>query len=195
MAAYSRRALLANSFGTFGYFSCLLLWVWVAVLYLPAALGNEQVKEFLLPAEGHPVSAPESLAPSPGVIIFAIIITVVIMAVTLFVLLRAPVTIARTGKAVTTRAAGSIEPLVVHGRTLPLAEKRRLAASLIKFVKLLLVLIPVAAGLLTALLLPPTLPYEMVMLVTGVLGLASVLWFSAQYILADILGVKPEKLV
>jgi hypothetical protein len=194
MAAYSKRALLANTFGTLGYVSCMLLWVWVSILYLPLILGNEQVMEILLPSGEKSVVPPEPIAASLGVIIFGLAITVVVMVVTVLVLIRAPLTIARTGKTMTTKAAHSLEPLVVHGRSLPPQDRRRLTVSLIKLVKLLLVLIPVSAGLCTA-LVRVAVPFEVAMLVCSILALISVFWFSAQYACADILGIKPDKLV
>lgn len=194
MTAYPRRALLANIFGTFGYFSSLLLWVWVTIHYLPTVLDNDQVREILLPSEGQSLASPQFASPSLTTIVFAIIVTVVVLVVTMLVLLFIPVTIAKTGKAVTTKAANSIEPLIVHGRTLPPAQKRRLTISLIKLVKLLLVLVPVVAGLLST-FIPLVLPFEIVMFVTSILAGVSVFWFSVQYICADMLAVKPEKLV
>ena len=195
MAHYSKRALLANIFGTFGYVSCLMLWMWTAVLYLPALLNNEQIRDMLLPSGETAVTVPpppEAL--SPIMIAFALGITAIVIAVTVFVLLRAPVTIARTGNTVTKKAAGSLEPLIVRGRVLPPREKRKLTVTLIKLVKLLLVLLPVAAGFLSV-LLPPALPYEIVMLISCAVAITAVFWFSAQYIAADMLSVKPEKLI
>lgn len=194
MASHSKRALLANTFGTFGYITCILLWMWVAILYLPVILDNNQVKELLIPAGKQAAPAPAPVALSPVIIVFALAVTVVIMVVTVFVLLRLPVTIARTGKAVTTKAADSITPLVTHGRPLPPKEKRRLTVQLIKLIKLLLVIIPVAAALFST-FVPLALPFGLIALVSAILAALAVFWFSAQYISADMLGVKPEKLV
>lgn len=189
-----KSTLLANTFGTLGYFSCLLLWVWVAILYLPLLFDNKQVKDFLIPTPVKAVPTPPLASPSPITLIFAIAVTIVVMAVTVIVLLRVPVTIARTGKTVTTKAASSIEPLVAHGRPLPPKEKRRLTVSLIKLVKLLLVIIPVIAGLLSA-FVSLALPFEIVTLVSCLLACLSIFLFSAQYICASALHVAYDRLV
>lgn len=195
MKNYSKKLLLVNAFGTLGYLTCLLLWGWVGIVYLPMLLTNEHIEGFLIPTpseEPAPVAASPEM--SPGIAIAALAVTVVVIILTVIVLLRAPVTIARTGKAVTTKAAGSALPLVTKGRPLPKAEKRKLTVQLIKLMKLLLVLLPVALGFLGMIFEPP-LPFDLVMFVSSTLAFIALLWFIAQYIFANILGTKPEKLV
>jgi len=194
MATHSKRALLANIFGTLGYLSCLFQWLFVALLYLPLLLDNEQIKGFLLP-EPTKDSAPivAAGAPSPLLIGFAIIFTVFMLGLTIFLLLRAPITIARTGKTATTKTAGAIVPLVVHHPLSP-AKKRRLTTQLVKAVKLALILLPFALAFIS-LVVSTTLPFDIIMFGSAVLTIGSLLWFSAQYICARLLKVPIDKLV
>lgn len=134
------------------------------------------------------------MAPSPAFIFVGFAIALVIMAITVIVLLRAPITIAKAGKAVTTKAADSLEPLVMRGKKLPAKERRRLTADLIKVIKLLIVLAPVAAAFLT-IFIPPSLPYAIIVFISGSVAAVAVFWFGVQYVCAGLLGVKPEELV
>lgn len=195
MNHHPRKTLLVNTFGMFGYLSCLISWAWTAIVYIPILLANKQIEEFLLPEPTKSPALPLSSVPmSPIMVFFAFAITAAVIITTIIVLLRAPITIAKTGKAITTKAAASIAPLVIHGKPLPAAEKRRLTARLVKIVKLLLVVLPVAAAFFGVFVETP-LSLELVVFVNAVLALMAMVWFSAQYIFARLLGVKPTYLV
>lgn len=189
-----RKTLLVNTFGMFGYLFCLLSWAWTGILYIPILLANKQIEEFLLPSSSESPVAPQASVPmSPVTLFFTFMITVAVIIVTIVILLRAPVTIARTGKTVTTKAAGSMVPLVAHGKPLPAATRRRLTAQLIKLVKLLLVILPVMIASFGAFIELP-LSFEIVIFVSATLALIAIAWFSAQYIFARLFGVKPTYL-
>lgn len=178
-----------------GYFTCLLLWAWTAVLYMPIILSNEQVKEFLLPVPAKEATAPTvTAAPSPATLIFALIITIAVIGVTVFVLLRVPVAIAKTGKTITTKAADSAVPLITRGKPLPVKEKRRLTVRLVKYIKLLLVLLPVIA-LCLSVSVQFALAFDLVILVASLLAAVALFWFSLQYVSARLLRVKLDTIV
>jgi hypothetical protein len=191
----SRKTLLANTFGTFGYISCLLLWGWTGIVYMPLLLENDTITRILLPPENSQVVAPPASTESSPVIAFiATGVTLAVIVLTIIVLLRAPMTIANTGKTVTTKAAGSALPLITHGKPLAPAKKKRLTVQLVKLVKLCIVLLPVFA-LLPGLLVELSLPFDVVILVSSVLALIAIFWFSVQYITAQLLAADPGLLV
>lgn len=191
-----KKVLLVNACGALGYIACLMLWGWTGIIYVPMILENEKIEQLLLPSQGEEVVAPIATTTevSPIAVFLALAITAIVMIATIVVLLRAPMTIARTGKSVTTKAATSALPLIARGKPLPAAKKKRLTANLVKLAKLLLVLAPVAALSLGVFVELP-LPFEIVALVSGVLALIAVSWFSAQYLLARWLGVNLDQLV
>ncbi len=195
MKNYSKRALLVNTLGSLGYLFCLLSWCWVTLLYLPMLLENEQVGQFILPTPSQEVvpneSTPETSLP---MIILAVTVTILILIATIVVLLRAPITIAKTGKTVTSKLADATIPLVTKGRQLPVAKKKLLTANLIKLTKLLLVLLPFAAVAFGVLVELP-LPFNVAIFLSGILSLFALLWFSTQYVLAHLLGVENQALV
>lgn len=193
----SKKVLLANMLGGLGYISCLMLWGWMGVLYVPMLLENENVERFLLPSTSDVESIPQvppSSEISPIVAFIALAITVAVLIVTVIIILRAPVTITKTGKSVTTKAANTALPLIARGKPLPAAKKKLLTANLVKLAKLLLVLIPVALLGIGAFVEMP-LPFEIAALVSSVLAFTSVAWFSLQYLVARWLNIKPELLV
>ncbi len=195
MHQFSKRALLVNIFGTFGYLFCLILWAWIGVLFMPLLLESKQFEHVFIPTQTtKPTAAaiPDSF--SPVVTIIALGITAVIMIITVIALLRAPIAIARAGKKVTTKTADTALPLLTHHKVLPKKEKRRLTAQLIKLAKLLFVILPVGISF-SGLAIDSPLPFALVLLISSVLALLAVFWFSLQYIFAQLLNVDSSKLV
>lgn len=194
MATISKRALLANTFGTFGYLSCLLQWLFVSLLYLPLLLDNKQLKSFLLP---EPVEQPTRVIaasePSLFLIVIAGVFTVLMLIFTVYIMLRAPFAIAKTGKSITKKTAEAIVPLVVHHKLSP-AKERILTVRLIKIIKLIIVIVPLLINL-SAVLVPLALPQDVTLFVGASLAIGSLIWFSLQYISAWALKVRLEKLI
>ncbi len=195
MNKQSSKALLANIFGTFGYLACLMLWGWTGIVYAPIVLENDHVVRILLPPPSEEVVAPPVQTESSPVVAFiALGVTIAVIILTIIVLLRAPVTIAKTGRTITTKAADSALPLITHGKPLPLAKKKRLTVQLVKLMKLFIILLPIL-GLVPGMFIELSLPFEIVTLVSSLLALLAVFWFSLQYTAAKLLRVEPSQLV
>lgn len=195
MLAPSKRQLIVNTLGTFGYMSLILQWLWVSVLFLPSLFENSTVKNFLIPPSNAP-EAPviEFHSPPLLAIILAVIVTTAVLIITVMVLIRLPATISETGKKATLKSAEAIIPVLTHHRTLPAHKKRQLTIQTIRLIKFVFTLLPFLLLLLTA-YVPTSLPDEIVMLVGAFLALGTLLWFSLEYTVARILKVKPIKLV
>jgi hypothetical protein len=195
MKNQSKRVLVSNMLGGMGYIFCLLAWGWTGMLFLPAVLANKHVEHLLLPTPAdQPAPPPATYDLPPAMTVAALVITALVMIATVIVLLRAPVTIARTGQAVTARAANSALPLITHGRPLPAVKKRRLTARLIKLSKLLLTLLPViiiSGGWFMTL----PLPFDVAIFVSCILAISALFWFSLQYLMAARLGIKSSRLM
>ncbi len=195
MKDISKRTLIVNTFGTLGYFSCIFSWGWAALLYLPMALENKYVEDFLLPTPAEEVvRQPVVSESSPFMVVFALIVTATVIIATVIVLVKIPIAVAKTAKTVTTKAADYAVPIVTRSQPLPPARKKLLTANLIKLMKLLLVIVPVGATLLGGFFELP-LSYEVVVFVSSLLSLFSLLWFSLQYIAARLLRVEADALV
>ena len=158
-------------------------------------LDNKHVGQLLLPTPSEePVVAQPLVEASPITMVFAVIVTIIVIITTIAVFLKAPKTIATTGKTVTTKAASSALPLVARGKKLTTAKQQRLTANLIKLMKLLFVVLPVAIGCIGFFLQPP-LPLEIIMFVSSILAIGALLWFCAQYSAARLLAVDLKLLV
>ncbi len=132
---------------------------------------------------------------SPLTIFFAFAVTAVVLIVTIVVLLRAPIMVAKTGKAVTSKAAGSALPVVTRHQKLAPKKQKLLTAQLIKLAKMLLIVIPAILGLLMATIVTPPLPVDIMAFVLGILALGGLVNFSIQYLLARWLRIDSENLV
>lgn len=195
MTNLSKKILLANAFGTLGYFSCIFSWGWAALLYVPMMLENKLVEDLILPTPAEEIARQPIISQSsPLMMVFALIVTVVVVVATVIVLIKIPIAVAKNGKAMTTKVAKSATPLITRNKPLPESKKKILTANIIKLIKLLLVIIPTALVLLGSLFELP-LPYEIIVLVSGVLSLFSLFWFSLQYISARLLRIEADALV
>lgn len=195
MDNHPRRTLFANSFGALGYIFCLILWAWTGILYVPVLLENEQIERIFIPPPDEPTTASQApTMPSSMAIAFAVVITAIILVATIIVALRAPKVIAHSGKAVTTKAAASALPLITKGQKLSPAKKQRLTAGLVKLTKLLLVILPVAIGFFGVFIELP-LPFDLSILVSSILAICALFWFSAQYITARLLSINLKLLI
>lgn len=195
MKNFPGKVLIANTFGALGYVSCLFLWGWIGILYLPMLLQNETIEKFVIPTPSEEVTVIQpTIEASPIMAVLAVGITIIILIATILVFAKLPKAIATTGKTVTTKAAGAALPVITRGRKLPPAKQQRLTVSLIKLAKLLLVLLPVAMSFLGAVIEPP-IPFDITLFVSGILAMSATLWFSAQYIVAKLLLINVKQLV
>jgi len=195
MSVQSKRQLLINTFGTFGYISLVLQWLWVSVLFLPQLLKTEPVKEFFMPpASINPAPSFEFHTPPLLATVLAIIITIVVLVVTIIVLLRLPTTISKTGKKTTLKAAETIVPVLTHHKKLTPKKKRKLTVQTIRILKFTLTLLPFLLLLLVA-FIPTSLSDAIVIFVGALLALGTLAWFSLEYAFARILKIDPLKLL
>ena len=195
MQAMPKRQLVVNTFGTFGYISLILQWLWVSVLFLPQLFENERVKDFFMPPTNI-TQAPsiELHAPPLLATVLAIAITVAILIITIVILARLPIAVSKTGKKTVLSTAEKIIPVITHHQKLPAKKKRQLTVQIIRIVKFVFTLLPFLL-LVLVVFVPTSLPDEIVMFVGGFLALTTLVWFSLQYGLARILNVEPMKLV
>lgn len=186
---------IANIPGGLGYVSCILQWLWAGIIYVPWLLSNDTFKQFILPNKTAQ-SAPEFhfALPSGVAIVIATISTVVVIAITLFVLVKVPSSVARGGKKVTQTSANALLPVITHHKKVSAKKRRILNNTLIKSTKAAIVLLPVLFSF-GAYILPVPLQAEIIVVIAAALALGSILWFALQYGLAHVLHIPSEKLI
>ena len=195
MRIQSKRQLLVNTFGTFGYISLILQWLWVSVLFLPQLFENEKVKDFFMPPTNiTQVPSIELHAPPLLATVLAITITIAVLIITMVILTRLPIAVSKTGKKTVLSTAEKILPVITHHQKLPAKKKRQLTVQIIRIVKFVFTLLPFLL-LVLVVFVPTSLPDEIVMFVGGFLALTTLVWFSLQYGLAKILRIEETDLV
>ena len=195
MVRSNKQPIVANIFGGLGYISCVLQWLWSFILFLPAIIGSGAI-EALLP-KTHTVQPtivePVPSTPSPFITIIAVIITIVVIGVTIFALVKLPLAVAKTGKKVTHEAAEFALPIIARHKALPEKKRRILTARLIRLIKLKLIVIPVIALFFVPQNDLP-LPFDAILFVGAILAVGSLVWFGAQLILARLLHSPADRL-
>lgn len=123
------------------YMFCALQWFWLGILILGIFSENGFLDTLNRP---EPVAAPiQNPAPaSPVALAIGGVVTVTMIFITIFVLIRLPKAIAKTSQVVTERATQAVLPVVTHHKKLPKKKKLQLSAKLTFYIRLVLVALP-----------------------------------------------------
>lgn len=191
MSRFSKRLYLVNFFGTLFYLSCLLQWAWAILPYMP---GIVRFTEMLhtpasTPEPVHEVTA--SGPPSLVLLIIACAATAIIIGFTLYILIKFPIAVARSGQKITQSASARIVPVVTHHAKLTPKKRQHLTARIIAYLKLTLCIVPIILGACSYFLNTP-LTYDVIMIVTATLCIGSLLLLGAQMLFAKWLRVRSE---
>ncbi|MNH58576.1 hypothetical protein D3C85_1114510 [compost metagenome] len=189
MAHFSKRLFIVNFFGTLFYLSCLLQWMWATLPYMP---GIVRLAEILQGPKNTPAPIQETTTSGPPsllLLIIALVATAIVIGLTLYVLIKFPVTVAKSAQKMTQNASARIVPIVTHHAKLPEKKRRRLTARIVVYLKLTICVLPVILCACTY-FFETELGYGITMIIAAVLGLGSLLLLSAQLLIARWLKVK-----
>ena len=183
-----------NFFGTFGYFVCLLQWFWGIILYFNYI---ESLALFITPSIESPVVKPVAVietAPNIPLVILSVVITIIMVAVTIYVIIKIPSTIYKTSKKIVRSTAENITPIVLKIQHKKDTKKvhLRLTFRLIIFIKISLIIIPVILSFASQFMEKQPFDYYIVMYVGLWLAVFSTLLFAIQYILASLLSINRQ---
>lgn len=197
MSKQPKGTRIANIFGSFGYFSVVVQWLWfIATIVLPY-LEESSLKSVFLPAPGdkhHTVATAINMPPFVQVIIasLAIIFTLAILVYAIYMI---PRSIGKAGKTITQKSAQVTVSHITHRHHKPLTkrERKRLFEYATWSVKLLLLLIPCIL-----LLLPAdaklTIPHEVILLFGAFCAGMSLVWFGLQYTISRFSHSDPREI-
>ena len=191
MASTPRRTTVVNTFGTLGYLSVIMQWLWLIVIVAHPLLSSD----FSLFLPSHDTATPPAPiigTPSPLIVSIVIAVTIVIFAMTFYVLWKLPKNIGTRGALVTKRAATAIVPVITHHKKISKKRFARISYRVIILIKLMLIVIPVI-GLLFAQPIDG-LDTRAIWAVGLFCGLCSLTYIGAQRLLASLLGVKTDDL-
>ena len=190
-----KRLLLVNTFGVFGYISCMLQWLWAGIIFVPLLLENDTVRNLFLPAENTTPPPASSLEP-PSLImmIVAIIVTVIVIGIAAVVLVRLPISIAKAGQKTVQATAQVILPVVTHHQKLPPKKKRLLTFRLIKIIKFSFCILPILLMNIVY-FVDNEIEDGIVIFVAAIFGAGSLFWFAFEYLSAQWLKIPQEKIL
>ncbi len=193
MTHFSKRLFVVSFLGTLFYLSCLLQWMWATLPYLP---GIVRLAEILRRPVNTPAPTQEitsSGPPSLLLLIIAFAATAAIIGVTLYVLIKFPVAIAKSGQKMTQRASSFIVPAITHHTKLPEKKRQRLTARVIVYIKLGVCVVPIILSACTY-FLEVEIGYDIIMIVAATLAIGTLLLLGAQLSFAKWLKVKSSKI-
>ena len=184
----------ANLFATFGYISICVQWTWLVVTLVIPLLSNSPAKDVFMPsAPSTPSSPPAIVLPDFVQVLFIIGAVIFAVAVSIYVVIVAPKTVGRAGRAVTQTSARAATKQLSKKRLYSQSAKRQLQLRITLGLKLILIGLP-----LLALLIPPTdeinLGQTQITVVGLTFGLVSIWWFAWQYSFAYLAKINVEKL-
>lgn len=191
-----RKQRFVNILGGLGYISCLLQWGWLAAIFLPPLFKNPGFKNFFVPepsSTSH-LQIFHANQDSPLIIGLALLVVFIVLTVTIVVIMRLPIRIAKAGSKALNTTSHAIIPIVTHHKKIPIKKQRLLDVKIIKLIKLIICLLPLVL-LAFSPLLDVSLPTSIIVIVGAFLAVGSLVWFGAQYLLANALKIKPETLL
>jgi hypothetical protein len=163
--------------------------MWATLPYMP---GIVRLAEMLKGPEDTPAPMQEVVVSGPPsllLLIIAVVATAIIIGLTLYVLIKFPVTVAKSAQKMTQNASARIVPIVTRHAKLPEKKRRRLTARIVVYLKLIVCVLPVILCTCTY-FFETKLGYGITMVIAAVLGLGSLLLLSAQLLIARLLKVK-----
>lgn len=185
------RKNVTNLFGAFGYFFVALQWLMLVVVYfgfiksLPMPSTDNQIEPQTV------IFIPEASVNVPGMM-FAGIVTIAAMALSIYVFIKMPLSMIKTGKKAVHVVAEETTPVVLRVQHKKDTKKNRklLTLRVVLIMKIILILIPVGLSYASKYLKEPSLDFLSTMHVGLYLAGLSVLAFGLQYLFAKLLSVK-----
>lgn len=171
--------------GTLFYIVSAFGWLWAILPFVPdIAKLSKSLQPESQPVEHVVATGPPSLL----LVIVAVGVTIAILVMTIYALIRLPSTIRRSGEKLTHGASSHIVPILTHHTALSPKKRRQLTAKVTFYVKLLICTLPVVVSA-CSFLVPAGLPYELTILVTTFFAVVALVLLGAQLLLAKWLRV------
>lgn len=186
---------VANFFGAFGYFSCSLQWFWVILLYSSFITGLALYMS--QGAENNVVESPVVVGQGSALaMIILVVTTIIIVALTVYILIKIPSTIVKTGKNIVHKTAEDVTPLILHIQHKKDNKRNhlKLTPRIILSMKIMLIAIPVILSFTSQFIDKQIIDFYIAMYASLWLACFSVIFFVFQYILASLFAIKRQDL-
>ena len=176
-----------------GYLSCSLQWLFSIMLYFS---WLKALILFISPNVNNKTTTAITpiVLPGPVITVVSVIIVTSMVAITLYYIYKIPATIIKTSKKTVQQTAKTVAPLILKVQHKKDTKKNlfRLTPRLVVVLKLTLVIIPLVLALISVFITNQIISYGVVTVLGCWLAGASILFFSAQYLLAHFLSVKAQ---
>jgi len=184
---------LVNLFGSFGYVSLFVQWLWAVVIVGYPYLENGSLSRILQPATPQePVTIPTPALPQEIAMPLTITITALVLVGTLATLIMLPKTVGKQSARLTHRTTDVAYDSISRRIDPQKRQKRRLSFRILIVLKICLLLVPVLVSLVPA----PHTPLDHTIVV--IIALYMAVWtgglFIAQYAMARLKHVDPKTL-
>lgn len=184
MSAPIKSLIVANTFGTLGYLSTILQWLWAFIVVGYPLLSHNHLSALLPEPSAHSHSTSIDLgALSPIATITAIVFTFLVVGFTIVALIRMPMAIGKRGSKTTHKAATVLVPIVSHQK-LTKKQKRTLTIRLTWWIKLCLIVAPLFALLFAS--TETGLNQAIIYTIGGFCAIVSLVYFAIQRALQSI---------
>lgn len=196
---FSWQEMAANFFGMFGYFNIVLQWLFLLIFSLP-------VLQSLTPEPTAPTEQPVIMIASQDTIqepsilayIFGGFVVVAMIGLSLYVLLRIPLSIVKSSHRIVEESSEIVTPLVAkitHAKA-PKKAERKIKQYVSLGIKCVLAILP----LLLLYILEPRLDFHglssgTIYIVAGILAAISFVLFGMQYAIARFASVRIDRLL
>lgn len=188
---------IVNSFGGVLYFNTAVQWLVVLALYIPIIVDIASH----LPKETNPSTdfniGNDVDVSQPTILTFigASLIVAVILGLTVYTLGKIPTVVAKAGRDVVKKSSSLVAESVIKVSKKQPSKKLRdkIAPKVSFYIKLTLIIAPVALSYLAGLLSISELPLEVAIFVNGLLASWGGIVLLVQYSLAEKLAVKPTE--
>lgn len=171
---------------------CCLQWLWAVMLYISIL---QTVVKWLLPVHDQRVRQAPNFnfeMPGPLEVIVVAIVTAIMVAVTIYAIVKMPMSVVKTGNKITHTAAKTAAPVVIKAQHKKDTKKARamLTPRLALAAKTLLMAAPLALTAGSGLLEEQPIDHSIALIVGGGLAVLAGVFFACQYALALGLRVK-----
>lgn len=191
-ARHRIKKTVVNTFGSFGYLSGCMLWLWAVILYLSVI---QSTSSFITEHSNSQTMEPTNLSismPGPlGIIILAVTV-VLMLGITIYAIIAVPRGIVKASNKIVHKTAESVAPAVIRAQHKKDTKRTRLrlTARLILVVKLLLIILPLLITFASKLLEIQFIDYGIAVIVGCGLAALSLLFFAFQYALSALFRIK-----
>ncbi len=196
MISIKIRKKIVSCFSGFGYFFCAIQWVWSILLYfsllesaatnITTSTGTEKIE--VITTQIVVSQSPPSLI----AIIFAVLVTTFLLALTIYILIKMPSKIVKTSRNFVDKTAKNTAPLIIKLQHKKDTKKSRikLTSMIILIIKVVLITVPLFLAYFSRFTTKPEIDPQIVIIIAILLAGLSTLAFSAQYFLNRMFKIK-----